>query len=487
MVELAFNKKYGNLVNFEWYGDGYLICGFAAGHVTVVSTHAKEIGNEVSMMKTHRDQLSGLTVNKSLSKGCSIGDNTVKVFDLDDLQLNESKSEKYEFDSEFGALSQCGWTEERTDSHGRKSQRKSVRLRDAHSRTQRVARRTTFSSSAHCEELSVRDVVTSTDVAKIEVEIEPNFVSIGHGVAAVGSINRVWYYRFDPNGAFQTKCALACFREARQVVHDVKCSPHYGALLMNDLGVSELHVINDEGGNDQTRPARTFPEKKDQGKVTCHGMTDTFYIFATSTGLVSIFSLVDHQIVTEYRHISGIRLLKPNIQGTRIAWVDASNNGAIFNPATEMPTTIEGLPSATEHILWDPTDYGTFVAADAKIFVTFTYAPNTRYGPTAAAIRKRNSTDLCTTVRPYNYNPVLAFRGVVVCQTASGSIAPMPLQSHVTSHYATPGDVESFHFFIEMNRLTDALSHRDDPRAANKSRRTRPSHFRHRTRDSDLP
>lgn len=43
-IELAFQSKYGDIANYQWYGDGYIMIGFSLGYLIVISTHAKEIG-----------------------------------------------------------------------------------------------------------------------------------------------------------------------------------------------------------------------------------------------------------------------------------------------------------------------------------------------------------------------------------------------------------------------------------------------------------
>ena len=43
-IELAFQQKYGDVVNYKWYGDGYVMIGFSNGYLIVISTHEKEIG-----------------------------------------------------------------------------------------------------------------------------------------------------------------------------------------------------------------------------------------------------------------------------------------------------------------------------------------------------------------------------------------------------------------------------------------------------------
>jgi WD repeat-containing protein 19 len=46
-IELAFLDTYGPIVKHAWFGDGYILLGFKAGYVVVVSSHTNEISEEV--------------------------------------------------------------------------------------------------------------------------------------------------------------------------------------------------------------------------------------------------------------------------------------------------------------------------------------------------------------------------------------------------------------------------------------------------------
>lgn len=41
--ELVFENKYGKIVDYQIFGDGYIVVGFTEGYVAHISTHRKEI------------------------------------------------------------------------------------------------------------------------------------------------------------------------------------------------------------------------------------------------------------------------------------------------------------------------------------------------------------------------------------------------------------------------------------------------------------
>lgn len=73
--ELAFQQHYGTIVTYQWYGDGYILIGFSAGYFVSISTHIKEVGQELFQVRDHKNVLNHVTVCPIGGKAASCGDN----------------------------------------------------------------------------------------------------------------------------------------------------------------------------------------------------------------------------------------------------------------------------------------------------------------------------------------------------------------------------------------------------------------------------
>lgn len=89
-IELAFQQHYGHIVTYKWFGDGYILLGFSAGFLIAISTHIKEVGQELFQVRNHKNSLTNIAICPAISKIGSCGDNTVKIHDMANLQETSS-------------------------------------------------------------------------------------------------------------------------------------------------------------------------------------------------------------------------------------------------------------------------------------------------------------------------------------------------------------------------------------------------------------
>lgn len=72
-IELAFQQRYGSIVSYKWYGDGYILIGFSAGYIIAISTHIKEVGEELFQVKNHKDNLTDMDIFNGQAASCGDG------------------------------------------------------------------------------------------------------------------------------------------------------------------------------------------------------------------------------------------------------------------------------------------------------------------------------------------------------------------------------------------------------------------------------
>ena len=92
--------QYGNITTYQWFGDGYIAIGFSKGFISIVSTHMKEIKNEVHSMQLFKNGLDDLSVCEEVNRIAVAGENCVKIFDKN--TWKEIVEEKIEISNQGG-------------------------------------------------------------------------------------------------------------------------------------------------------------------------------------------------------------------------------------------------------------------------------------------------------------------------------------------------------------------------------------------------
>ncbi|XP_052278623.1 WD repeat-containing protein 19-like isoform X1 [Dreissena polymorpha] len=413
-IELAFQQKYGNIMSYRWYGDGYIMIGFSQGFFVVISTHMKEIGQELFQARNHKDNLSCIAISLSLNKAASCGDNCIKIHDLSDLKemfaiinLDDERS-----------LDRMEWTEDGqllavTSTKGNLYVYLTSLPMLAATQQTRIAHLTSLL------EVTIEDNIQQEQPATIAVDVEPSFLGIGPYHLAVGMNNRAWFYLLGDNGLEQLKD-----REYLGTVHSIKLNADYASAHFDDK--IQLHMIEGETtGTTDERESKLFPDKDvNQTRITCHDMTPEFLIFGTDNGGLFYFFIEDWQYVNEFRHVVGIRKLFPDPSGTRLVFIDDKKDGYVYNPVNDHLVEIPEFSPFAKGILWEMwgLDKGVFIAYDEEKIYTYMYSREHVMGTRCDLV---GSTKL-----PYGQKPVLLHNGEVTLQTQSGKLVTIALDSH---------------------------------------------------------
>lgn len=440
-IDLAFQRHYGTIVSYRWYGDGYILIGFSHGYFVVISTHIREIGHELYQARNHKDCLNSVAISSTLNKACSCGDNTIKIHDLSDLK---DISDILNLDGETKGLDQLSWTEDgQLLAVSTQNGSLHVYLTKLPILGDSFGTRLAFLTSLL--EVTVSNQVEGENPVAVEVEIEPTFVAVGPYHVAVGMNNRAWFYALVEQSPGFKKLKDT---EYLGTIASMCLNADYAAALLE--GKVQLHMIESRD-QEEKRQMKLFPDDDSNGRILCHALTNDFLYYGTDLGHILCFLVEDWEKVCSYNHSVGVIRLFPDLNGTRIVFIDDKKSGFLLSPSNATDTCIE-LPNFSPTIrgmLWDNwhADRGVFVAYDDDKVYTYALHKNTIYGPRVVLV---GSTPLL-----FSQKPLLLYNGELTCQTASGKTSDITLSTH--SFLKSSGKKDSSSPDDTSKQLNDAL------------------------------
>ncbi|XP_019956067.1 WD repeat-containing protein 19 isoform X1 [Paralichthys olivaceus] len=415
-IELTFQRRYGNIVSYRWYGDGYILIGFSHGYFVVISTHIREIGEELYQAHNHKDSLNSVAISPALNKAASCGDNSIKIHELSELK---DISNVVRLDDETKGLDQLSWTDDgQLLAISTQKGTLHVFLTKLPILGDSFGTRLAYLTSLL--EVTVSNQVEGETPVAIEVDVEPTFIAVGPYHVAVGMNNRAWFYALvDHEPGFKK---LKDF-EYLGTIASMCLNSDYAAALFE--GKVQLHMIEGKD-HEEKKQMKLFPDDDRNGRILCHALTADFLYYGTDSGNVVCVLVEDWENVSSYTHSVGVRKVFPDLNGTRLVFIDDKNNGFLLSPANKKDPCIE-LPNFSPTItgvLWDNwhADRGMFVAYDNDKVYTYALHKTTIYGPRVVLV---GSTTLL-----FSQRPLLLYNGDLTCQTASGKTSEVALSTH---------------------------------------------------------
>uniref|UniRef100_A0A8C5I6Y2 WD repeat-containing protein 19 n=1 Tax=Gouania willdenowi TaxID=441366 RepID=A0A8C5I6Y2_GOUWI len=433
-IELAFQRPYGNIVSYRWFGDGYILIGFSHGYFVVISTHIREIGHELYQARNHKDSLNCVAVSSPVNKAASCGDNSIKIHELSDFK---DISNIVQLDDETKGLDQLSWTDD-GQLLALSTQKGMLHVFLTKLPVLGDSYGTRLAYLTSLLEVTVSNHVEGESPVAIKVDVEPSFIAVGPFHVAVGMNNRAWFYGLmDQNSGV---CTLKLM-EYLGTIASMCLNSDYAAALFE--GKVQLHMIESQNLEEKMQ-MKLFPDDDRKGRILCHALTADFLYYGTDSGNVVCVLLEDLESVTSYSHSVGVRKVFPDFNGTQVVFIDDKNIGFLFFPANATGSCFE-LPNFSPTItgvLWDNwhADKGVFVAYDDEKVYTYAVHKTTIYGKVVLV----GSTPLL-----FSQKPLLLYSGELTCQTTSGKTSEVALSTH---SFLKPSSSNSSESSVELSK-----------------------------------
>uniref|UniRef100_A0A3P8UWS2 WD repeat-containing protein 19 n=1 Tax=Cynoglossus semilaevis TaxID=244447 RepID=A0A3P8UWS2_CYNSE len=400
-IELTFQRHYGNIVSYRWYGDGYILIGFSHGFFVVISTHIREIGEELYQARNHKECLNAVAISTLLNKAASCGDNCIKIHELSEIK---DISNVIRLDDETKGLDKLSWTDDgQLLAVSTQKGTLHVFLTKLPILGDSFGTRLAYLTSLL--EVTVSNHVEGESPVVIEVDVEPSFIAVGPCHVAVGMNNRAWFYALVEPGFKKLKDF-----EYLGTVSRMCLNSDYAAALFE--GKVQLHMI--EGKNhEEKKQMKLFPDDERKGRILCHALTADFLYYGTDSGNVECVLVEDWETVSSYSHSVGVSRVFPDLNGTWLVFIDERNSGFLLCPAKDSCFELPNFSPTITGVLWDnwPTDRGVFVAYDNDKIYTYALHKTTIYGPRVVLV---GSTTLL-----FSQKPLLLYNSELTCQTVS--------------------------------------------------------------------
>ncbi|XP_066257249.1 WD repeat-containing protein 19 isoform X1 [Euwallacea similis] len=449
--ELAFQQHYGSIISYKWYGDGYILIGFSAGFFVSISTHIKEVGQELFQIRNHKNILTDITICELIGKAASCGDNSVKIHDLSNLQETSSV---INLPQEVG-LDSISWSAD-GQLLAVVTKGGSVNVYVSHMQLLTAVCPPKIAILSSLTEISIYSYAADKDKLKpifVNLSIEPSFIGVGQYHLAAGMNNRIWFY--DLTKIADDMPLNVADRQYLGAVTSVKLNPEYASVLFE--GKIQLHMIEQPEVCHEDRESKLFPEEGNQNfLITCHELTTDFLVYGTDMGHLVYFHVEEWAKAIEYKHNVGISNIYLDPSGTRLVLIDEKGLGYVYNAVTNELISIPNMPPKVNGVTWDShiSDRNIFIIYDDNDIHTYLYIKLHIDGP---QVKKIGETLLVS-----KQMPLIMYQGEVMCATSSGQLSQLALTTHDVSQMSTILDRDrknletNFHKQLSLHRFRSA-------------------------------
>lgn len=437
-LELAFLDQYGPIQKHLWFGDGYILVGFRSGKVVVVSSHSKEIAEEVHQ-GSYLEVLTDISYSQAQGRIVLAGSNSVRILDVSGSDYAEVKGDALDLEPHM-QVEQVGWS--------RDGQILTVATQSGQLLSFLAALPVVFDSHASkvlyltsVLEMTVADVTRRGLAIRIAIDNEPAFSGLGPSHAAIGMNNQVTFYRLGARDGEKVGQ-----RSYIGSVQSVKLNETHVALLIDGRVI--VHPI--EGGEGSDEYDMMLPPQGQNQTITAVAVTEHFVITACRQGIIAYYLAEDCSSVNEFRHEEGgVVRIWPQSQGCRMVFEDDRGSLHVLNPVNDQVILVPEFNGRAENVMWDVIDPNVFVVADRTGLYVYLHSPVSLTGAKVEFLSKQPLQS--------SHCPLVCCNGSVGCRLKSGALDSVVLETHRSLQGeiagAQAGATKRFQQALKLGRL----------------------------------
>lgn len=446
-IELAFQRRYGDVKKFAWYGDGYILIMFSEGFVVALSTHSREISEELKQLQVRERDIQDVLICEQSQKFALLCASDVKIGMLNSWRALESYSLS-STSEDRGKGSSFSWTED--------GKLMTVSTTKGYAVTFLVEMNllvdTFFNTIAYLSSLQEVTVFTADNPEEqrsIKLSVgEPTLLrcSLTHTIVAFNHL--LWIYDLS-QPQFSTQIPFP------GAITDIALTKSKLAVLANrKIFVGDITCKRAE-------ELMRLPERNEQNVSHMHLQENFLYYSLQNSGSLLMACSATAEIINEYKHPCPIKLISANNHGTRLALVDDSGSIYLYNPVDSKILPIQNAPSSISGICWDLMDsYILYIFDDVDKVHVYVYNPMTIYGP---EVSKAGESDLEKNAQILNIQNGIVLSMIKNSRTPKREcLSVMNELDRGNSSMKRFGQLLAFNHFKEAWQCVRELSNHDD-------------------------
>ncbi|OQV14446.1 WD repeat-containing protein 19 [Hypsibius exemplaris] len=364
-LQYSFKAEYGKIIQYSWFGDGYILLSFQKGVLIWVSSHPDEQGKELQHLKIFPDKATDMCATGDGARFGICSSNVLKVFQTDLAKMRQKEA----LVGEGSDLQKLAWT----------SDGSLIAAVGGNGQGFVFLAKIPETGCAWRDRVAVMVALDTFQVAEIKnpqeplgvisCNIEPTVVALGPDSFVAAINNLAIFYLADSdseNGAYIT---LGRY-EYLGIIRSVSLTWNLVVVFLTD-GRIVTHELPRDNESFVANIEKTISTIGGLQGVSCVALADRNLYFGTSNGAIGFLSLPHQRHELAVQHTAEIVSVFVKEQDALVAFIDSANEVMLYCVTGDVCLKVPGFSGRPMGILFDWVDGPQQTGDFASTFVVY--------------------------------------------------------------------------------------------------------------------